>query len=362
MSAPEEPDPDNPLQWVIDTYYTKKSDGTIDVAKLSLLGTIGDSPSGGYHGVGSDVALQPWLEKRGKEPSELTVDDAYEYLEAIQDAYAPGTQHTRAQTCRKAYEILVSRNVKGVEYNPFQDVMADHDILDPKSQQGSDNITIYSKDQLLNVIHDQHPVNQTVSMTLLKTTRRIGAVCNLDFVDIHLDHPAANWQVHQTIRDKPDHIHFGPGASQGDIHREEVRHDGQKTITTTPVPIDEELKHFLIWYLQIRRSSEHKGAFFINPRGTESGCRLHSEAYRDWLTPIAKDKGLFYGKRDPDNIRPHYFRHWSSSKMRDRVGSDLTDYMRGDKKKVSDTYNHYTEEKARKWKKNIPKFHQPYIE
>ena len=362
MSAPDEPDPDDPLQWVIDTYYSKKSPGTIDVAKLALFGTKGDTPSGGFHGVGAKVGLKPWLEERNKAPSELTVDDAYEYLSDLQSAYAVGTQHTRAQTCRKAYDILVTRNVKGFEYNPFKDVMEDHDILDPKSQKGSDNVTIYTKNQLLDVIYDQHPVNQTVSMMLLKTTRRIGGVCNLDFVDVHLDHPAADWQVHQTIRDKPDHIHFGPGASQGEVHRGEVRHDGQKTITTTLVPMDRELKDFLIWYVQMSRISEHEGAFFINPRGTEPGCRLHSEAYRDWLTPIAKDHGLYYGMRDPDNIRPHYFRHWSSSKMRDRVGSDLTDYMRGDKKKISDNYNHYTEKKAQKWRKNIPKFHHPYIE
>lgn len=361
MSAPEEPNPDDPFQWVIDTYYKKKAPGTVDVAKLALYGSVGDNNNGGYHGVGAEVALKPWLEERGKEPSELTVDDAYEFLEELQSAYSPGTQHTRAQTLRKSYEILVTRNVKGFEYNPIRDIMEDHDILDPENQKGGDT-TIYTKSQLLDVIHDQHPVNQTVSMTLLKTTRRIGGVVNLDLQDVHLDHPAADWQVHQSIRDKPDHIHFGPGASQGEIHRGEVRRDGQKTITTTPVPMDQELKDFLVWYLQFRRSSNHEGPFFINPRGTEHGCRLTSSAYRDWLTPIAKEHGLWYGVRDPDNIRPHYFRHWTSTKMRDRVGSDLTDYMRGDKNKVSDNYNHHTEEKARKWRKNLPKLHEPYIE
>lgn len=356
MSAPEEPDPEDPFQWIIDAHYSKKSKGTIDVANLSLFGTTGAG------GDGSKVALKPWLEKRGIDPAELTVDDAYDYLDDLQSAYAVGTQHTRAGYCRKTYELLVSRNVKGFDYNPFEKVMEDYNVLDPKSQKGNNNTTIYKKDQLLGVIHEQHPVNQTVSMTLLKTVRRIGEVLNLDFYDVHLDHPAADWPVHQTIRDKPDHIHFGPGVSQGEVHRDEVRHDGTKTITTTPVPMDQELKDFLIWYLQFRRASDNEGPFFINPRGVEHGDRLKSPAYRDWLTPIVKNKGYFYGVRDPDNIRPHYFRHWTSTKMRDKVGSDLTDYMRGDKKKVSDTYNHYTKEKARKWKKNVPKFHDPYLE
>lgn len=356
MSAPEEPDPDDPFQWVIDTHYSKKSEGTVSVAKLSLFGTTGPE------GDGAEVALKPWLDERGIDPTELTIDNAYDYLSAIQSAYAPGTQHTRAGYCKKTYEIFVGRNVKGFDYNPFRDVMEDYDVLDAKSEKGSTNTTIYKKSQLLEIIHEQHPVNQTVSMTLLKTARRIGGVLNLDFYDVHLDHPAADWSVHQAIRDKPDHIHFGPGVSQGEIHRDEIRYDGAKTITTTPVPMDRELKDFLIWYLQIRRDSEHKGAFFINPRGTESGVRLKSPAYRDWLTPIVKEKGYFYGTRDPDNIRPHYFRHWTTTKMRDKVGSDLTDYIRGDKKNVSDTYNHYTKEKAEKWRRNIPKFHEPYLE
>jgi len=360
MSAPETPNPDDPFQWVIDTYYKKKSQGTVKVAYLSLFGSIGDSNSGGYEN-GAKVALKPWLEERNIDPTELTVDNAFDYLEDLQSAYSPGTQNTRAGTCRKTYEILNSRNVKGFDYNPFRDVLEDHpEVLDSKSEQGSSNTTIYEKSQLLDVIHEQHPVNQTVSMTLLKTARRIGGVLNLDFYDVHLDHPAADWPVHQSIRDKPDHIHFGPGVSQGERHRGEVRHDGQKTITTTPVPMDDELKHFLIWYLQIRRDSTHEGPFFINPRGVEHGDRLKSPAYRDWLTPIAKEKGYWFGVRDPDNIRPHYFRHWTTTKMRDRVGSDLTDYIRGDKKSVSDTYNHYTEEKARRWRENIPKFHEPY--
>jgi integrase len=353
MSAPEKPDPDEPFQWAIDTHFSKKAPGTEDVARLALLGTVGPN------GDGADVALKPWLEQRGVQPQELTVDLAFDYLTDLREAYSARTQGNRAQYASRTYDLFLKRGVEGFEYNPIDKVLEDYpNVLDEVTERST---TIYSKDTLKEVMSEQHPVNQTVTMTMLKTTRRIGGVVNLDFYDIHLDHPAADWNVHPEIRDKPDHIHFGPGASEGQIHREEVRHDGQKTITRVAVPMDQELKDFLIWYLSIRRSSQHEGAFFINPRGVQHGERLKSPAYRDWLTPIAKEKGYFYGKDDPDNIRPHYWRHWTTTKMRDKIDSGIVDHFRGDKGTVGDTYNHYSEKKAHLWRENVPKFYEPYI-
>lgn len=351
MSAPETPNPENPFEWVIETVYAKKSKGTREVVMLSLLGEVGPN------GDGAEVALKPWLEEHNLEPQDLTVDLAYKYLQDLRSAYSPGTQDTRANYCSKAYTILNNKNVEGFDYDPIGHVLEEYDVLDDITQKSA---TIYTKDQIIDVIREQHPVNQTVSMTMLKTARRIGGVLNLDFKDIHIDHPAANWEVHSEIRDKPDHIHFSPGVSQGEEYRGESRHDGQKTKTRVTVPMDQELKDHLIWYLSFRRSNKQEGPFFINPRGVDHNQRLKSPAYRDWLTPIAKEKGLFFGKGDPDNIRPHYWRHWTTTKMRDRLDSDVVDYFRGDKGAVGDLYNHYTEEKAIMWRQEIPKFYEPY--
>lgn len=351
MSAPETPDPENPLEWVIKNHYAKKSQGTENVARLALLGTTGPT------GDGSKVALKPWLERKDVPPEEFTVDLAHEYITELAECYSPGTQKNRTQYASSAYDILLRRNVEGFDYNPIPKVLKDYpNILQDITQ---NDVTIYEEETIKEVIEEQHPVNMTVSMTMLKTGRRIGGVLNLDLCDVHLDHPAADWQVHQAIRDKPDHIHFGPGVSEGETFRGETRYDGMKTKSRVPIPMDEELKAFLIWYLPIRRSSEHEGAFFINPRGVQEGQRLKSPAYREWLTLIAKDQGLFHGKSDPDNIRPHYWRHWTTTKMRDRIEHGTVDFFRGDKKAVSDIYNHYTPEKARAWTENIPKFYRP---
>lgn len=352
MSAPETPDPENPFEWIVDTHFSKKAPGTESVARLALLGTAGPD------GNGAEVALGPWLEEKGVDPQNLTVDLAYEYLNDLQRVYSPRTQQNRAQYATNAYDYFLKRNVKGFDYNPIDKVLEDYpNILDDITDRSS---TIYSKSAIKEVIEEQHPANMVVTMTMLKTTRRIGGIVNLDCYDVHLDHPAADWNVHQVIRDKPDHIHFGPGASQGEIHRGEVRRDGQKTKTRVAVPMDQELKDFLVWYCLIRRSSDFDGAFFINPRNVQHGKRLSSPAYRDHLRPIVKEKGYYFGDRDPDNMRPHYWRHWSTTKMRDRIDDGIVDYFRGDKKSTADTYNHYTEEKANIWTQNIPKFYEPY--
>ena len=350
MSAPASPDPDSPFEWIIDTHYRQKAQGTEDCARLALLGTLGPD------GDGAAVALRPWLAEQGVPPDELTVELAYEYLQDIRDAYSPRTQQTRALYAAKAYELLVRQQINGFEYNPIASVLEDHPNLFDEITQTS--ATVYRKDVLKNVVEQQHPVDMTVSMTLLKTARRVSSVVNLDFYDVHLDHPAADWPVHPLLRDKPDHLHFGPGVSAGEIHRGEVRTDGVATNTRVAVPMDAELKAFLVWYLSFRRAVDHDGAFFINPRGVAEAERLTSAVYRNWLTPIVKSQGLFYEANDPDNIRPQYWRYWTTTKMRERINNTVVEYFRGDKSATSDDYTHYTAHKARQWRKHIPKFYR----
>ena len=352
MSARETPDPEDPLKWVIENHFSKKTQGTERNARLSLFGTVGSN------GQGARVALKPWLEQKDVPPEKLTFDLAYEYVNDLRDAYAPRTQRLRANIASKSYEIFLRRNVEGFDCNPINEVIEEHPRLLQNVTKNS--TTIYDKEVIKQVIGNQHPVHGTVSMTMLKTARRIGGVLNLDCRDVHLEHPAADWTVHQEIRNKPNHIHFGPGVSAGEVFRGETRQDGMKTETRVTIPIDEELKSFLIWYLSFRRSSEHEGAFFINPGVVQEDQRLCAQSYRDVLIPVIKEQGLYYKDHDPDNIRPHYFRHWTTSKMRDRISDGTVDYFRGDKKAISDTYNHYTEEKANLWKRNIPKLYRPY--
>ena len=352
MSAPETPAPDEPFEWIIETHFSKKAPGTEHVARLSLVGTVGsDDP-------GAAVALQPWLAEKDVPPEELTVELARAYLAELRQAFSPRTQQNRALYAAKAYELLVRRDVAGFEYNPIAKVLEDHpNLLDAVTKKPT---PIYRKDVLKDVIEAQHPVDMTVSMTMIKTARRVGGVVNLDFYDVHLAHPAAEWPVHQHIRDKPDHIHFPPGVSQGETFRGEVRPDGMKTTTRVAVPIDNELKAFLVWYLSFRRASDHDGAVFINPRGVQEAERLKSAAYRDWLTPIVKRQGMYHQARDPANIRPQYWRHWTTSKMKDRVHAGTVEYFRGDTASSKDECVRYTDRKARRWRNNIPKFYEAF--
>ncbi|RLM49080.1 site-specific integrase [Halorubrum sp. Atlit-28R] len=194
------------------------------------------------------------------------------------------------------------------------------------------------------------------SLTMLKTTRRIGGIVNLDLMDVNLDHPATDWEVASPISDKPDHLYFGPHCNGGEIFRGERRTSGTKTKTHTMIPVDDELKRTLIWWLAIRRGPEKEGPLFTTSCSVPTK-RVTADVVRNHVADAAEKEGYYWSEgRDSKSITPHYFRHWTTTTMRDRVNSSLVDYMRGDKKKISDEYDHYSESKKEKWLNNMPNF------
>lgn len=339
MSASESPDPDDPLKYVLETYFRTKSKSTKDAIEDVL-----------FEG---EVALSPWLEERGISPREVTQEVAKDYLYDVKDNYSPSTQQEYGRRVRFIYSKLLFKGVVGIDTNPFDTVLEQHDILDENIPNES---PIYEKQVLQDILSNLHPCYFGITLTMAKTTRRIGGTVNLDLCDVNLDHPAADWDLCSHVRPYDDHIYYGPKPTEGEKFRGEVRKNSAKTNTHTVIPIDEELKQTLVWWVMMRRGKNDEGPLFTSPSPSEHEHRVTDTEYREQLTNVADNLGYRWDSYDPGNIRPHYFRHWTTSIMRDRVKRSIVDYFRGDVGNTGDGYDHYTPEKKKAWLNNIPQF------
>lgn len=334
MSSSQNPNPDNPIKWILEDYYGHKSQGAYNGAKDVYFD--------------GEVAFVPWLEQRGLSPREVTESHIRDWFEDLKSEYKPGTQQKHASRVNLAYSKMLNRGVVGIDVNPV-DKPLDEDILDEPQ---SEPLPIYEKAVICALLSYLPPTAFIASLIMAKTTRRIGEIVNLDLKDVNLDHPAADWEVVPSLSDKPDHIHFGPESTGGEMFRGELRNDGSKTETHTMIPIDEELKQALIWWLSIRRGDKTDNPLILLscsiPPRRPAGDTI-SKQLRNARRKVAES----YPNVDEDVISTHYFRHWTTTKMGDRVNQSVVDYMRGDKNKITDVYNHYSENKKEQWLNNM---------
>ncbi|WP_147438140.1 hypothetical protein, partial [Halorubrum sp. Atlit-28R] len=75
MSSTGSPNPDDPIKWMIENYYTHKSESSYENALDAC-----------YHG---KVAFVPWLEENGLSPREANEDVIRDYFESLKTEYKP---------------------------------------------------------------------------------------------------------------------------------------------------------------------------------------------------------------------------------------------------------------------------------
>lgn len=304
-----------------------------------------------YEGNWLDIDLDDVHGEEMLRPRNVDENIAYEFLdEYLQNDCGANTQQGTASTLSHAYDWCESET-EPVEDDPIGYVLEEHPkLLDEPTPRDPFIVNIEEARRVMNEWDD--PRFLAVNLVLAKTLRRIGGVVNLDVRDINIDHPACDWTVHEDLRDWPDHMVFPRDKKQSDSGRR----DGNKTETTRRCPVDDELKDALLLYLTVRRGSLDPGEPLFRGELTH---RISSESVRGRFQKMAKKMGHWYEPNDDDNMNPHYWRHWTTTKFEDRLGKNnsLVTYFRGDKGKQSKSrYNHWTEEKERLYREHVPKF------
>lgn len=303
-------------------------------------------------------------------PRNLPPEVAEEFLVELRQNYSPYTQTSTFRKLKQAYSWC-ERAVHSVDINPFGQVeekykKTENDwILESPSGREPHIITIEEAREFIRNYNGL--VYICGQLILAKYARRVGGVSNLDFADVHLDHPGCNWDVHQKLRRYPDHILFRSDKKQS----EATRKSGNKTKTDATYPIDEELKQFLLAYLATRpqpdQDGPHPEPLLVGPEGP----RLSGDNLTFTSVTNAKELGHYYGPNDDDNINGHYWRHWGTSWYEDHFGGNkdtlgntaLTDYIRGDsREEIKGLYDNYTEQKKVRILDAMPTFFERFVE
>lgn len=237
--------------------------------------------------------------------------------------------------------------------NPFSEVESRNDS---KNTSSFDSNRVKLKiDQLIDGVNNIGLKNgdTIIVIVLTKTGIRISELCNIDDRDINIDHPVSELleqSPRAEIDDKPDTLFIDSDKSR-ESYTDAT--NGNKRKIDTVIPIDDEMKQCLVWYILSRpQNLSNESPFFRKFNGNRFSTNVGSGRVVTW----SKKNGLHEDGRDEmDNVTAHRLRAFHSTWMVNQITSDdinensvkdFVKYLRGDVgSDIIDTYiqqyNHY---------------------
>jgi integrase len=313
-----------------------------------------------------------WNTGGNKQPENLSIDDAQDYFRALSanPNYKGGSEEENVKIIRQFYDFCLKRGHSWFTEsgNPIElaiDEGADK-ILGSAS---SRNPKIIPIDEMADYIQSfQHPLWEAITALLAKTTIRRGVLINADLQDIYLDHPAGNWEVHKALRHKERSFLYVPSAPEKGAlweERERVPTASNKTSVDRTIPLDEEMVNLLLRWLAVHPGPLESDTPLFVTCSYNWGQRLHSGTVAQNIRQHSKELGYWYEAYDDDNINPHYFRHWGTSVIDERLEAastgehaTTTKLLRGDKEDTMDNYTHWSDKRIKRYLNISPKFYE----
>lgn len=294
--------------------------------------------------------LDEYLKKEGIEFTDLNSNLVSDFILFLNNRKDIKVESTVESYLSSLATMVAWFNSKGLMTgNPFRTALQKHDFetaFSPKTEVPIEKLRTSTAK-----IND--PIILTIVIVLLKTGLRISELANLDERDLHLDHPISSTldNPRSELVGKPDSLYVDSSISKGDKTNGEIRRDSNKPKSTRIVPLDQEAKEVLGWYLAMRGipDSEANPVFTINgvSRNSAIGSRPTSAYLRGKFTDWSDENG-WYDPDDQGSVKPHWCRHWFTTTVRSNVKrdkievgneDDYIDYLRGDTS--SDTRGDY---------------------
>ncbi|MFC6953489.1 site-specific integrase [Halorubellus litoreus] len=278
----------------------------------------------------------------GISAEEIDTPEARRFANNLEDQHESNTAGSYLSTLNKIYEWMRDKGI--INRNPFRIVTRDRDFT--KGYRRRRDISVSEMGSFLKRGFS-NPLLLAVFTMLAKTGMRVGEIVNLDLRDVYLDHPKVQqcYPARRTELDgRPDTIYVTNEIDMGTEYRNEIRKAGNKRKRVTFFPIDPELKQILVYYLNTRPTVDVvERPFFVGQGGITKRLnqRLTPATVQGQLRERASAEGWRDGKYNPQNVTPHYFRHFFTTHAKRRMDELTVKYLRGDKgDDVMDRYTH----------------------
>lgn len=312
-----------------------------------------------------------WNTGGDKRPENLSIDDARDYFRALaaNPNYQGATEEANVKTIRQFYDFCLKRGHSWFTEsgNPIElaiDEGADKIIGSASSR----NPKIIPVDEMADYIQAfQHPLWEAITALMAKTTIRRGVIVNADLQDIYLDHPACDWGVHKALRHKERPFLYVPNTpEEGALweERERVPTASNKTSVNRTIPLDDEMVDLLLRWLAVYPGPLESDRPLFTTVSHNWGQRIHAQTVAQNIRRHSKELGYWYEAYDDDNINPHYFRHWATSTIDERLEAastgehaTTTKLLRGDEEDTMDNYTHWSDERIERYLDVSPKFY-----
>ncbi len=291
-------------------------------------------------------SFESFLEVRfDTSPSEAGYRDCMTFVHDLRTEYTESTVASYASYLNRFYGYLV--RVGRHDENPMELVLEEMNES-IESNPSRRDISLREMRSFVGTI--RHPLHRAIVLTFLKTGIRSGELCNLDLIDLNLDHDAQTWRPRAQITEKPETLYVSSEHSHGAESNGTVRQASNKRKRETTVPIDDELKTALIRWLAVRPGSQSSSEPLFTGTVERWGQRLTIDTVHHTVERYTRAYGwLRTGGGAAENVTPHYFRHFFTTHLRDRTGDrGVVKYLRGDvASDVIDTYTHNWNDRVR---------------
>jgi len=313
-----------------------------------------------------------WNTGGDKQAKNLSIDDVKNYFRALaaNPNYKGSTEKGNVDYISQFYDFCLQRGHSWFtdSGNPIELAISEgaDKIIGSASPRNPKIITVNEMSDYIQSF--QHPLWEAVTALMAKTTIRRGVITNSDFQDIYLDHPACNWEVHRALRHKECPSLYVPSApEEGALweERERVPNASNKTSVDRTIPLDEEMVDLLLRWIAVHPGPIESDTPLFTSTSQSWGERIHPETVAQSIRNRSKELGYWYEAYDDDNINPHYFRHWATSTIDERLEAastvehaTTTKLLRGDKEDTMDDYTHWSKERIKRYLDNTPKFYK----
>ncbi|MDL0135654.1 site-specific integrase [Halobacterium salinarum] len=312
-----------------------------------------------------------WTTGGDKQPETLSIDDARDYFHALaaNPNYGGASEEGNVQTIKQFYDFCLKRghSLFTGSGNPIElaiDEGADKIIGTVSSR----NPKIIAVDEMADYIQSfQHPLWEAITALMAKTTIRRGVIINVDLQDIYLDHPACTWGVHKALRHKERPFLYVPSAPEKGAlweERERVPTASNKSSVDRTIPLDGEMVDLLLRWLAAHPGPLESDTPLFTSVSDHWGQRISPSTVAQNIRGHSKELGYWYEAYDDDNINPHYFRHWATSTIDERLEAassgehaTTTKLLRGDEEDTMDNYTHWSDDRVERYIDVSPRFY-----